>query len=100
MAEKLRIAFVLSQFPVISESFILNQITSLIDRGCSVDIYADKRGSDSITHEAVIRYDLIHRTRYLPQLPAGRMRRMGGACAKFIRQLKRDARKAGTYLLG
>ena len=40
----MKIAFIVPQFPLLSETFILNQITGLIDRGCKVDIYADMRG--------------------------------------------------------
>ena len=36
----MRIAFVLGIFPALSETFILNQITGLIDCGDEVDIYA------------------------------------------------------------
>ncbi len=38
----MKIAFFVDQFPSVSETFILNQITGLIDRGHEVDIYADK----------------------------------------------------------
>ncbi|MDY7022580.1 MAG: colanic acid biosynthesis glycosyltransferase WcaL, partial [Cyanobacteriota bacterium] len=36
----MRIAFLVWQFPVLSEVFIVNQITGLIDRGHEVDIFA------------------------------------------------------------
>ncbi|MEN9519388.1 MAG: hypothetical protein RLZZ381_1976, partial [Cyanobacteriota bacterium] len=35
----MRIAFLVDQFPSLSETFILNQITGLIDRGHEIDIY-------------------------------------------------------------
>ena len=36
----MRIAFVVISFPALSETFILNQIIGLIDRGHQVDIFA------------------------------------------------------------
>ena len=38
----MRIAQILLRFPVISETFILNQIAGAIDRGSEVDIFALK----------------------------------------------------------
>ena len=37
----MKIAFIVTFFPALSETFILNQITGLIERGHEVDIYAD-----------------------------------------------------------
>ena len=36
----MKIAFVVQGFPHLSETFILNQITGLLDRGHAVDIFA------------------------------------------------------------
>ena len=41
---KLKIAFIAGVFPALSETFILNQITGLIDLGHDVDIFALERG--------------------------------------------------------
>lgn len=40
----MRIAFVVSHFPSLSETFILNQIAGLLDRGHEVDVYSEFRG--------------------------------------------------------
>jgi colanic acid/amylovoran biosynthesis glycosyltransferase len=37
-----RIAFIVNEFPVISETFILDQIAGLIAHGCEVDVYAQR----------------------------------------------------------
>jgi len=37
--KKLKIAFVVGVFPVISETFIINQIADLLDRGVEVEIF-------------------------------------------------------------
>ena len=60
----MKIAFLLGEFPSLSETFILDQITALIDRGHSVSIFAERVSRDLAAHPAVARYDLLARTRY------------------------------------
>jgi colanic acid/amylovoran biosynthesis glycosyltransferase len=62
----MRIAFLVDQFPTLSETFILNQITGLIDRGHEVDIYCDKSGNLTQTHPEIPKYQLLTRTYYTP----------------------------------
>lgn len=71
--EKLRIAFVVRKFPAMSESFVLGQITGMLDRGHEVTIFAQEEPDQYAAHEAVDRYGLRERTRYLPSsIPAGK----------------------------
>lgn len=60
----MRIAVVAGQFPVISETFVLNQITGLIDRGHDVEILANDPGISSKMHPDVEKYGLLARTYY------------------------------------
>lgn len=60
----MKIAFFVNQFPCLSETFILNQITGLIDRGHEIDIFAYGSGDDSKMHEDVNRYNLLRQTFY------------------------------------
>ncbi|OGN89032.1 MAG: hypothetical protein A2158_08100 [Chloroflexi bacterium RBG_13_46_14] len=61
---QLRIAFIVDTFPVISQTFILDQIIGLIDLGHDVDIYAFSRVG--LPHHAdVARYSLLERTQFL-----------------------------------
>ncbi|MEO1800005.1 MAG: glycosyltransferase [Cyanobacteria bacterium J06629_2] len=62
----MRIAFFVDQFPSLSETFILNQITGLIDRGHEVDIYCDRPGNRTKMHPEVEQYQLLDRTYYTP----------------------------------
>lgn len=62
----MRIAFVVNEFPAISEPFILRQITGLLDRGHELDIFAATDGSQPVTHKDIYSYDLLQRTFYLP----------------------------------
>jgi len=61
----MRIAFILDKFPSVSETFILNQITGLIDRGYDIDIYADWVQDPDETHPDVINYGLLNQARYV-----------------------------------
>src|SRR6478752_9829897 len=60
----MKILFVVGQFPKLSETFILNQITGLIDQGHQVDILAEKPTFQENAHEDVHKYNLIDRTYY------------------------------------
>ncbi|OLE68589.1 MAG: hypothetical protein AUI36_05395 [Cyanobacteria bacterium 13_1_40CM_2_61_4] len=62
----MRIAFFVGQFPVVSETFILRQITGLLDLGHEVDIYADTRGDTSgVMQPEVAKYRLLDRTTFM-----------------------------------
>jgi colanic acid/amylovoran biosynthesis glycosyltransferase len=61
----MKIAFIVKQFPALSETFILNQITGLLDRGHEVDIYAYSPRNDPGVHADVEKYDLLKRTCYM-----------------------------------
>lgn len=65
----MRIAFIVGSFPVLSETFILNQITGLLVRGHEVHIYGSKPDETSKVHPDVEKYQLLERTYYIPQIP-------------------------------
>jgi len=83
----MRIAFFLNDFPVTSETFILNQIVGLIRRGHEIDIYARRRVEPSKTeqHADVERYHLLDRAHFYPMLPDPWLARLGGAVEKLLR---------------
>jgi len=64
----MRIAFIVGGFPTLSETFILNQITGLIDLGHHVDIFAGENPRQELTHSEIIQYDLLRKTRYFEPL--------------------------------
>jgi colanic acid/amylovoran biosynthesis glycosyltransferase len=64
-----RILFVMGFFPVLSETFILNQITGLIDRGYDVRIHAFNQGVQETIHPDIYTYDLLSRTTYGKRIP-------------------------------
>jgi len=61
----MRIAMVVSGFPVLSETFVLDQITGLIDLGHDVQVFSLGRPEGEKVHPDVARYDLLARTHYL-----------------------------------
>lgn len=70
MNRPLRIAMFVGSFPVISETFILRQITGLQDLGHEVDIYADTRvPAETPLHPEVARCRLLERTTFM-DMPA------------------------------
>ncbi len=69
MSSRLRIAFFVGSFPVVSETFILRQITGLMDLGHAVAIFADTRpDSAAPMHLEVAEYRLLEHTTYM-ELP-------------------------------
>jgi len=71
----MKVAFMVYFFPALSETFILNQITGLIDRGHEVDILAHRSGDTSTVHSDVIEYKLLDRTYYEVSVPNTLFRR-------------------------
>ncbi|NJM70119.1 MAG: colanic acid biosynthesis glycosyltransferase WcaL [Scytonema sp. RU_4_4] len=65
----MKIAFIVGPFPILSETFILNQITGLLVRGQEVHIYGYHPDDTSKTHPDVEKYKLLDRTYYIPQIP-------------------------------
>lgn len=63
----MKIAFIVGGFPKLSETFILSQITGLIERGHEVDIYADNSTNENKIHSDIEKYSLISKTRYFGQ---------------------------------
>jgi len=72
----MNIAFIINEFPILSETFILNQITGLIDRGHKVDIYAQHPGNTSKIHPEVLKYRLLERTYYDVSVPHNLFKRL------------------------
>ena len=66
----MRIAFIVNGFPVISETFILDQITWLIAHECEVDIYTQRLWLQAASHPEVMALGLMDRAFALSPPPA------------------------------
>lgn len=60
----MKICVIVGAFPSLSETFILNQLTGLLDRGHELIVFAGARSADVVVHEDVIRSGLLRRVRF------------------------------------
>ena len=65
----MKIAFIVNKFPAVSETFILNQITGLMDMGHQVEIFARFPSTDTKVHNDVDKYNLMAHTHYCAVIP-------------------------------
>ena len=84
----MKIAYVLDRFPVLSETFILNQIAGLIDAGHDVDLYAKSLHTAGVVQPEVVRLGLAERARFWPDLPASKSHRFLRALRLLAQQLR------------
>ena len=68
--------FVVDAFPTVSETFILNQITGLIDLGHEIVIFSAARPYDRDFHEDIRKYDLLKKTYYINDRDSGKLSRL------------------------
>ncbi|MBU0477492.1 glycosyltransferase [bacterium] len=86
----MKIAFIVGHFPSMSETFILNQITGLIDLGHEVDIFAfEKKEYNCKVHEEIITYNLLDKVHYFYS-PKKRSERLTGALFIIIRNFHKN----------
>lgn len=72
----MKIAFIVGEFPTLSQTFILNQITGLIDLGHEVDIYSCASPTQGKVHPDAEKYKLYARTYYLDEVPENKIKRI------------------------
>lgn len=68
----MRIALVVTEFPAVSQTFVLDHLRGLLARGHSVDIQARRPGKDSAEHAEIAALQLRDNTHYLAPVPQGR----------------------------
>lgn len=61
-AKRKKVAFIVGIFPATSETFIINQIADLIDRGWDVTIYAFRKGRLENVSDRYHEYKMVERT--------------------------------------
>ena len=73
----MKILFFVSQFPSTSETFVLNQVTSMIDKGHDVRIYSYGTPDKNCSHKDVEKYRLLQRTWYMERpVPPSHIKRL------------------------
>jgi colanic acid/amylovoran biosynthesis glycosyltransferase len=92
-----RVAFLVPRFPVVSETFVLNQATGVLDRGHELDIYAFGPGdAPALWHPDAGRYGLMDRVRFLPRVPRRRTRRAWTALGLMGAAARHGSRALGA----
>lgn len=84
----MKIAMVVGVFPALSETFVLHQVTGLLELAYDVQIISFCRPDEDVMHPEVREYDLLTRTHYL-DLPTSRTERLRAfppACVKLFTQ--------------
>lgn len=89
----MNIAFIVDEFPSISQTFVLNQITGLLDRGHQVDVFTRELKPGDQQHPDVARYRLLERT-YSLSCPSDRWTRVTSGAVLFVRKMRANPRAA------
>jgi colanic acid/amylovoran biosynthesis glycosyltransferase len=71
----MKIAFMIGEFPKLSETFILNQITGLLDLGCDIEIFAGSNHNEKKVHPDIEKYKLMERVHYF-DIPHNKIKRL------------------------
>jgi len=72
----MKIAFIVGAFPSLSETFILNQITGLLDLGYEVEIFSEFNLKEKKVHSDVEKYRLKDRVHYMLLIPYNKIKRI------------------------
>ena len=82
----MKILFFVSQFPCTSETFVLNQVTSMIDRGHDVRIFSWGKADANCKHKDIEKYDLLSKTIYLDmEIPQSHIPRLMKITPKIVK---------------
>jgi colanic acid/amylovoran biosynthesis glycosyltransferase len=103
----MRVAVLVTEFPVVSELFIVRQLTGLLDRGHEVTVFGELPAVPA-QHERIDAYQLLDRTVFRPAVPASLPARALGALSLLRREPPRgiasmlrtlDPRRGGKQAL-
>lgn len=81
----MRVALFVPRFPVLSQTFILDQVTGLIGRGHEVAVFSESRPEAEPVHEDVRTYGLLDRVFYLKGSGGHRLRDLTGLAGLAVR---------------
>ena len=92
----MKVAFLVFNFPILSETFILNQIAGLIERGHEVHVHAlapPRKENFSKVHPIVEQYNLLERTYYSYPVPNKYFKRVLRCLNWVAKNLNRGSHK-------
>jgi colanic acid/amylovoran/stewartan biosynthesis glycosyltransferase WcaL/AmsK/CpsK len=87
----MKIAFIVDEFPSISQTFVLNQITGLLERGHHVDVFTRELTIGAQQHPDIARYRLMERTHHLA-CPTNRWTRVTRGAGLCLRKMRANPR--------
>jgi colanic acid/amylovoran biosynthesis glycosyltransferase len=70
------VAIVVKYFPSVSETFIINQINSLLDKGVKVSLFAFRKVDTTIIHQSLIKHNLLDKVQYFINPPVNKGMRL------------------------
>jgi len=82
------IAIVVNYFPTVSETFIVNQINSLLEAGLHVSLYAYNQVNLSVIHDSFSRYQLLDKVHYFIKPPVSKCARFGSFLQWTFKNIK------------
>ena len=88
----MKIAFIVNSFPTLSETFILNQITGLLDMGHDVEIFAEYDSKEKKIHQDVEKYKLAKKVYYF-NMPRNKIKRVLRAIYLIITNFHKNPTK-------
>ncbi|HPD47802.1 MAG TPA: glycosyltransferase [Anaerohalosphaeraceae bacterium] len=88
----MKIAIITTSFPSLSETFVLDQITGLLDLGHDVRIFAWRDPGESVEQREVAARRLRDRTCYIPTMPRHKMWRLLKAAALIVANFHKGPR--------
>ena len=95
----MKIAYFVDSFPMISETFVLAQITGMIDRGHDVWIFSNRLVRQKIQHKSIEQYGLLEKTVVVPQVPGNPLARLVPALKGLFSAMRRHRLGAAVKAL-
>ena len=84
----MKIAFITEAFPLVSQTFIINQVADLKDRGVDVQVFSFKKGDNENLAENFRKYRMGDLTHYMG-MPKGKLSRFVRFAAIAFRLMKK-----------
>jgi colanic acid/amylovoran biosynthesis glycosyltransferase len=88
----MKIAFIVNGFPYLSQTFILNQITGLLDMEYDVEIFAQFNPKEKKVHSDVEKYRIMDRINYF-DMPRNKIKRVSKAIFLIIKNFYKSPPK-------
>jgi len=92
----MKVLYVLDSFPKLSETFILNEITDLLNRDVEIEILALNNPDETVVNEDVSKFDLPGLTRYFQLPPISKLNLAGCLAPGFYAMLWRSYSHYGS----